>query len=443
MNAATPHRRLRPARVLALAAACALAALPWPLSGQNTTVDASAVTAAIDAASSPHTFGQQPLPPVLPLPPLTPAMVSPVVPPTVGLHLPDFNIHDPWILADASTKTYYLYSAASTRRSGYNRSGTFFYRSQDLKNWDGPYLAFLIPDGTWANPQANAWAPEVHFFHGKYYLFTTLHNPEKIIEPTAPGAEPKMMRSTMIAVSDSPEGPFKLLQTDRPVAPPNFMTLDGTFYVDPDGHPWMVYAHEWVQKMDGTMEALPLADDLSAAAGQPIYLFKASDAPWIDGERTPNASENHYVTDGPEMWRTKDGHLLMIWSSYNNEGYVETVARSTTGTLKGPWVQLDPIVLNDSGHGMLFRAFDGQLMLCIGQPFSPQHAKIYEMEDAGDHLNVVKFRDDLSGPPLAPGARQASLRSRRAGASPASTSPAPAQPTNAPPPAASATPPAS
>jgi hypothetical protein len=34
------------------------------------------------------------------------------------------------------------------------------------------------------------------------------------------------------------------------------------------------------------------------------------------------------------------------------------------------------------------------------------------MEDAGDHLNVVKFRDDLSGPPLAPGARAANRRNR-------------------------------
>ena len=36
------------------------------------------------------------------------------------------------------------------------------------------------------------------------------------------------------------------------------MTLDGTLYVDRAGKPWMVYAHEWIQKVDGTMEAIPL-----------------------------------------------------------------------------------------------------------------------------------------------------------------------------------------
>ena len=35
------------------------------------------------------------------------------------------------------------------------------------------------------------------------------------------------------------------------------MTLDGTLYVE-NGLPYMVYAHEWIQILDGTMEAVPL-----------------------------------------------------------------------------------------------------------------------------------------------------------------------------------------
>jgi len=41
----------------------------------------------------------------------------------------------------------------------------------------------------------------------------------------------------------------------------------------------MVYAHEWIQVIDGTMEAIRLKDDLSDSIGEPIHLFKASDAP--------------------------------------------------------------------------------------------------------------------------------------------------------------------
>ena len=326
--------------------------------------------------------------------------------PRTGLRLPEMNVHDPWILAQESTRTYYLYTSAPPPQTGQNRTGTFVYKSKDLAVWEGPFLVFACPDDSWAVPQVTAWAPEVHAYEGKYYLFTTLHNPGKPL-PTLIPARPNSMRGTMIAVSDSPEGPFALIKKDGPVTPPSFMTLDGTLYVDPAGKPWMVYAHEWIQKIDGTIEALPLTDDLSAAAGDPIFLFKGSDAPWLNEQAVPTARPALYVTDGPELFRTKTGQLLMLWSSYERnsfgaDGYVETIARSQSGQLKGPWEQLPPLVRNDSGHGMLFRTFEGRLMLVLHQPFIEARGKIYEMEDLGDNLRVVRFRDDLSGPPLGP-----------------------------------------
>jgi hypothetical protein len=51
---------------------------------------------------------------------------------------------------------------------------------------------------------------------------------------------------------------------------------------------------------------------------------------------------------------------------------------------------------------MLFRSFEGQLMLVVLQPFQDARSKIYEVEDLGDHLHVLRYRDDLSGPPLGP-----------------------------------------
>jgi beta-xylosidase len=313
-------------------------------------------------------------------------------------------VHDPWMIAHRATRTYYLYSSASARMSGTGRTGTLYYKSRDLATWEGPFIAFVAPEDSWADPRTNAWAPEVHEHRGKYYLFTTLHNGSRTLH-SPDTTRRQSMRATIIAVSDSPEGPFVLTKKDAPVTPPNFMTLDGTLYVDGAGKPWMVYAHEWIQKVDGTMEAIPLNDELSAATGKPIHLFKASDAPWINAQMTPNDRPNQYVTDGPEFFRTRTGKLLMLWSSYmknelGRDGYVQTVARSRSGELQGPWEQLSPLVGNDSGHGMLFRSFDGKLMLVIHQPFQNARGKIYEMEDVGDNLRVVKFREDLSGPPL-------------------------------------------
>ncbi|MEO6525851.1 MAG: glycoside hydrolase family 43 protein [Gemmatimonadaceae bacterium] len=334
-----------------------------------------------------------------------PVATTPPVPKT-GLRLPDIQLHDPWMVADQRTRTYYLYSSASARNTGQGRTGTLYYKSKDLATWEGPFIAFVAPAESWADPAVNAWAPEVHAYKGRYYLFTTLHNPKKLL-PTTDSSRPNSMRATIIAVSDSPEGPFTLTKKDAPVTPANFMTLDGTFYVDRKGTPWMVYAHEWIQKVDGTMEAIPLNADLSDAAGTPIHLFKASDAPWINTQMVPSTSENHYVTDGPELFRTKNGTLLMLWASYmKNElgrnGYVQTLAKSTSGEIQGPWTQFSPLIGNDSGHGMLFHAFDGKLMLVLHQPFQNARGKIYEMEDAAYSLRVVKYREDLSGPPLAP-----------------------------------------
>jgi beta-xylosidase len=331
-----------------------------------------------------------------------PAATPPI--PRTGLRLPEIQLHDPWIVAEQSTRTYYLYSAASPRITGQGRTGTLYYKSKDLATWEGPFIAFVAPAESWAEGTVGAWAPEVHAYRGKYYLFTTLHNPKKVL-PTTDSTRPNSMRATTISVSDSPAGPFTLMKLDAPVTPPNFMTLDGTLYVDRAGKPWMVYAHEWIQKVDGTMEAIPLSDDLRAASGAPIHLFKASDAPWLDAQMTPSTRENHYVTDGPELFRTKRGTLLMLWASYmknelGRDGYVQTLARSKSGEIQGPWEQLQPLIGNDSGHGMLFRSFDGRLMLVLHQPFRNARGKIYEMEDTGDGLRVVKYREDLSGPPL-------------------------------------------
>jgi len=337
--------------------------------------------------------------PPAPEPASTAAVVRAAVVPKQGLRLANIPLHDPWILAHEPNKTYYLYTAAGPRVTGLDRFGTMMYKSPDLLHWEGPFIVFLIPDGIWANPMHGAWAPEVHEYKGRYYLFTTLHNRDKIIAQPPDVWRTNHWRGTTIAASDSPEGPFTLVKKDGPIPPSDFMTLDGTLYIDPDGQPWMVYAHEWIQMIDGTMEAIRLKPDLSGAVGDPIHLFKASDAPWLNEQAIPSRQERHYVTDGPEMYRTRTGRLLMLWSSYDKNGYVQTVARSKSGRIEGPWEQLPPLVDNDSGHGMLFRAFDGQLMLVLHRPFRQplSRGKIYEMEDTGDALRVIRERTDLDG----------------------------------------------
>jgi len=322
-----------------------------------------------------------------------------------NLKLSDIRMHDPWILADQPSQTYYMYEGAGPYGSKQHRSGVAAYKSRDLTAWSGPYVVYEVPDGTWADPAAGVWAPEVHDYNGKYYLFATLNNYKSpIAVPQQPADSRNMthidvtyggvgwhLRGTQIFVSDSPLGPFKAI-SDKPIPPADYMSLDGTFYIE-DGKPYMVYAHEWIQLVDGNMEAIQMTPDLTGAVGSPFFLFKASDAPWLDDRHETINSARPYVTDGPELYRTRNRKLLMLWSSYDKGSYVEALAHSTSGKLQGPWKQDGILVGHDSGHGMVFHAFDGRLMLVLHQPFDGRlsRAKIYEIEDTGDTLRIKKL----------------------------------------------------
>jgi hypothetical protein len=47
---------------------------------------------------------------------------------------------------------------------------------------------------------------------------------------------------------------------------------------------------------------------------------------------------------------------------------------------------------------MLFRTFEGQLMMILHSPFRNARGKLYEMQDLGDRVAVDRKRDDLDGP---------------------------------------------
>jgi hypothetical protein len=321
------------------------------------------------------------------------------------LSLSDIRMHDPWILVDQPSQTYYMYAGSGTQASSDHRSGVVAYKSKDLNTWSGPYVVFEVPEGSWADPSAGVWAPEVHSYKNRYYLFATLNNYKTALPISQQSAAAKSLthievtygdakglhpRGTQVFVSDSPLGPFRPI-SDKPIPPVDYMTLDGTLYIE-SGTPYMVYAHEWVQLIDGNMEAIQMTPDLSNSVGNPFYLFKASDAPWLNDRHTTVNTPQNYVTDGPELYRTRTGKLLMLWSSYNKGSYVEALAHSTTGKLEGPWKQNGILVDDDSGHGMLFHAFDGRLMLVLHHPFDTlvSRAKLYEVEDSGDTIRIRK-----------------------------------------------------
>jgi hypothetical protein len=62
----------------------------------------------------------------------------------------------------------------------------------------------------------------------------------------------------------------------------------------------------------------------------------------------------------------------MLWSSFGKGGYLTGVARSLSGEITGPWEQAPaPIYASDGGHPMLFRTFEGRLLMALHSPNRP------------------------------------------------------------------------
>jgi arabinan endo-1,5-alpha-L-arabinosidase len=292
-------------------------------------------------------------------------------------HVSEIHIRDPFVLPIDAEKLYYLYGTRGSEAWTSSATGIDYYTSSDLETWEGPFPAFRPPSGFWAD--RNFWAPEVHFYQGRYYMFASFK---------AEG----LRRGTQILAADSPKGPF-LPISEGAITPPDWECLDGTFFLDAKQQAWIVFCHEWVQVGDGEICAMPLSYDLKTATAAPSLLFRASEAPWA--EELNSKGRRGYVTDGPWMHRLDNGELLMLWSSFCHGDYAVGIAKSASGELLGPWEQIaKPLYEGDGGHCMTFRGFDGQLYVAFHRP-NPnpnERPQFLPLVENGDSL-VIRAKD--------------------------------------------------
>ncbi len=271
------------------------------------------------------------------------------------MKLNEIRIRDPYVVADKKTKSYYLLGTTDTEPWFGKGEGFIVYQSKDLIHWNSLGYAFTPEKNFWG--EKNFWAPEVHHYQDVFYMFASFY------------AEGKC-RGVQILKAEDIKGPYEPI-SDRAVTPLNWECLDGTFFVDEEGEPWLIFSHEWTQIHDGAICAAKLSKNLKEMVSDPIVLFHASEAPWSvpnTGDIIQKEGEN-YVTDGPFLWRTAAGKLMMLWSSFSETGYSIGIASSQSGLITGPWEHVkEPFYKKDGGHGMLFRTFDGELKLSLHTP---------------------------------------------------------------------------
>ena len=259
----------------------------------------------------------------------------------------EIRIRDPYIVTDTENKCYYMYGTTALKKDTLHARNTFsVYKTEDLENFCEPKVIF---DGAKHNFWADQdyWAPEVHRYNGKYYLFGSMK------------AEGKC-RATQIFVSDTPDGEF-LPVSDSPATPADWECLDGTLWIE-DGIPYIVFCHEWVQIKNGEIWAMPLTADLSKPAGEPFMLLCATDNPNVS-ELKPG--DGNYVTDGPFLYK-ENGKTKMIWSSFYKGRYL--VLSSECDSLRGEWKHGGSLFDFDGGHAMVFYTLEGERMISLHKP---------------------------------------------------------------------------
>ncbi len=259
----------------------------------------------------------------------------------------EIRIRDPFILTDTEAGCYYMYGTIDLHPGSYGTDPTFSVcKTYDLEHFEEPKVIFdARKTGFWAD--RDFWAPEVHRYNGRYYLFGSCK------------AEGKC-RATHIFVCDTPDGEFVPV-SKNPITPPDWECLDGTFFVE-DGTPYMIFCHEWVQVKDGEIRAVPLSRDLSHATGESFMLFRASENPSVSEWKR---GTGNYVTDGPFLYR-EDGKVKMIWSSFLDGRYL--VLESESDSLRGKWTHKGSRFAFDGGHAMIFTTLEGKRMIALHTP---------------------------------------------------------------------------
>ena len=87
----------------------------------------------------------------------------------------DINIRDPFVLT--YNGKYYLYGTRAKNTWEYRPLETIgfdVYISDDMENWSEPKEIFSYYEGFWGDRQY--WAPEVHCYKGKFYLFASFNS---------------------------------------------------------------------------------------------------------------------------------------------------------------------------------------------------------------------------------------------------------------------------
>lgn len=253
------------------------------------------------------------------------------------------NIRDPFILLEG--ETYYLTGSIPPYWDG-RSEGVRLWKSPDLLNWEeAGFLLHRSVAGENAWFRDYWWAPEIHKKDGRFYLTVNCRN-----------ADLGVGQNPLVAVSDSIDGEYRLLNAAEPFFTPEKWERgevavpdgnDANLFTDDDGRTYLAVCSE--------IGVVLYEIDLAAArlVGEPTLVVPPSDGGW------DTKNEGQFIMK-------RGGRYYCFYSSFTRS-YEVGVAYADD--VRGPWVKDDrnPLItpervpgLLHSGHNSVFRDKAGQ-----------------------------------------------------------------------------------
>ena len=268
----------------------------------------------------------------------------------------EITFADPTIYAEGGK--YYMTGTRNREPLGFG-----VLESTDLVNWrvpNGDSLQLILAKGQETFGEKGFWAPQYFKHRGKYYYTYTANE------------------QTCIASAKSVFGPF----TQKEIKPidDSRKNIDSFIFKDDDGKIYLYHVrfnkgnHLWVGEFDIKKGCIK--------EGTLKQILSCTDA-W---EMTPNY-KSVPIMEGPTVVKW-DGLYYMFYSCNHFRNIDYSVGYATATSPYGPWTkhQNNPIIHrsivgeNGSGHGDLFKGFDGR------------YYYVYHVHNTGDNVVPRKTR---------------------------------------------------
>lgn len=217
--------------------------------------------------------------------------------------------------------------------------GIRMWRSPDLVHWKSLGLIWSLDrDGTWAhwwkgaNPGSAVWAPELHYVKGNWWIAYCAKMPGEGLHIGA-----GLLRS----VSGRPEGPYRDVQPDAPLA----LDDDASLFQDTDGAVYFLWDGFHIARMK---------DDMSGLAEAPRTIQFARDPGWGEGI--------FLVKDGGKYIFINSGTALITPDLKNpppGRTTYDCFSAVSTGSIYGPYTIRRRAIPHD-GHNNLFQDSRGR-----------------------------------------------------------------------------------